>query len=338
MTYHRTTRARSVVAATAALAATAAGTLALGTLTSPADAAAARDSVIASVKGLPAGAEPGDAFTLKVATANPSRTTSRPTNLVARLSRDARPSADDTVLGSAVAPALRKGARGTTRLKASVPDGLTGRYTLLVCTAKACTAGGTLRFAPPVEDLDARLTGDLTFTDTGDDSEGSDHTHTWDHTQAVHVDLAMAGEDFVSAEIVSSASTWDYSGSVHKRDVSPPCVHTYDETRAGGGTIGWTGDVNTDDIWGGIGQVDATEMSLGMRTGYTATARDVSGGREGCAWDETTTRGASNLTSLDLVEVARTATSRTYEVESWTDEWNTVSDWDDVEGTLVLTF
>ncbi|WP_299052181.1 hypothetical protein [uncultured Nocardioides sp.] len=334
MTHHRPTRARSLVALTAATAALL-STTALAA-TTPATAAAPRDSVITGVRGVPATVARGDAFTLRIGMRNPGRASSRPTHVSARLSRDAKPSGDDMVVGYALAPALRKGATGTTRMTVEVPEWVTSRYTLLVCTAKACTAAGTLRFPPPIRDLDGTLTGDLTFTDHGDES-GSGHSERWDHTQTLSVDLAMAGKDVASTDIQSSMSTWGYSGTSRRTDTDPWCTQVVDETRDGSGTVEWDGDPDTDDIWADLADFDLREMSLGTRTFFDAAVHDVSSGREDCTWDRRSTWRGADVTSLDLVEVARTPSSRTYAVESWVGEDNTPSDWDAVEGTLVLS-
>lgn len=301
--------------------------------------------VVTAVAGVPAALAPRASFAARVEVRNRGAARTRRTTLTLRLSTDRRAGQGDPVVGTARVDPLRAGRGTRVRVRSAVPARTSpGRYHLLACAAGRCTAAsGTLRVtgdprppAPGGAALRGTLTGDLHLVDAGAHDEGP-HRDRWAHDAHVSVQMAVSGPDTVSARFASTGSQYRLAGSRTQEGPAGPCLRVVEETRAGEGRLAWDGDPYRDDIDADFARTDMSALSLRIELGYQRTVDETwTGEDETCTVDTTETRPALDVEELQLTQVGRTATAVTYAVTAVRGPQGTTSDWDRVDGTLVL--
>jgi len=299
------------------------------------------DVRVQDVGRVPASVTAGDSFTLPVELRNRGRSASPAITLTVRLSRDARVTASDPKVGAGRVARLRPGRTARMRPTVTVPaTAAPAAYRLFACLPGSCVPAGSTSVTGggptnPPGGLDGTLTGDLHLVDTGDVTDGTRRTR-WTWESDISVAMTVSGPDSAHADFASTGSEWAYTGAASMTDSWAGCHQMVDETRQGGGVLAYNNDPNRDEIFASVGRLDLSRLSLGFSMRFDGQIHDVGSGREDCTHDETRTTRGRDLQSVELTQVARTASTVTYEVTSIAGPYNTTSDWDEVTGRLVL--
>lgn len=314
-------------------------------------AAPRADLVVPAVGTPPAKVRPGGRFDLSTTVANKGRAAAKPSTLRFYLSQDRSRSRSDLAAGGNVAvKKLKPRKKQTISGRVAVPFGAAdGKYWVLACAdatnrvkesneSNNCQASRTQ--VTVGADLHAVLTGDLTFSDTGQRTDpATGRTETWTHTATAEISMRIDGPR-QNPTFASTHSTYARTGSVVGREVTPSCVYDRERKEAGSGTLRYTGDRFTDDIFGHFTRTDLSGVRIGlfMRAAWTDTSKQTGQGQFPCENTSRTTTGTGlDVSDIELKEVARDSRTSTYRVVGWVAEQGTPSDWDKVEGTLTLT-
>lgn len=349
---------------TTALGAATAVTVGMLAAHGPAAEAAPRraDLAVTKLGAAPATAQPGGSFGVTATVANRGRAAAPATKLTVYLSKDKRRGAADLAGGTVGVRRLPAGKKQAVTVATKVPATAAGGYWVIACAdaarkvretaekdncrvAKAqVTVGGTAP-APggPGDSGDSggRLTGTLTFTDTGQTVDGA-RTRTWQRSASATVDVAVSGAWSGKPIFASNGSTYTATGQDKTSTASAGCVDEETRSQSANATFGYTGDPFTDDITGHFTKVDGSGVSLGLHMTYQQqkTVAKVPQGAEPTCEAASTTTAISNgleVAVVKLEQVSRTATSITYKPVSWLADMSTASEWDKVEGQLTLT-
>lgn len=337
-------------AAAAAAMALGASLMVIGTGQSAGAAPRGPDLVVTTVGAPPVKVRPGARFNLATTVANKGRATAKPSTLRFYLSKDRARGRGDLAAGDVAVKKLKPRKKQAFSGRVAVPFGTAdGKYWVLACAdapqrvkeskeANNCQASRSQ--VTVGADLHAVLTGDLTFTDKGQRTDpATGRTETWTHTATAEISMRIDGSR-QNPTFASTHSTYARTGSVVGREETPSCVYDRERDEAGGGTLRYTGDRFTDDIWGHFTRTDLSGVRIGlfMRAAWTETDKQTGQGQFPCENSTRTTTGTGlDVSDIELKEVARDTRTSTYRVVRWVAEQGTTSDWDKVEGTLTLT-
>lgn len=312
--------------------------LALAAPLAATDAAQARLRADLTVTGTtaPASTTTGKAFSVTTKVRNAGLGKSAATNVRYYLSKDAKKDRGDRPLaGSARLKALIGGTSWDVSARLKVPSGTApGRYYVLACVEKDAGPARNDCKAPKNRTKvvalsgDGSISGELTLRDMGEASSESG-TVVWDRTSTVGIRIDVEGDSY-DAVFADGGSTYTYTGEEH-RDGVGQCPSYWDQTETGEGGFLYTGDPYTDEIHGYFGHVDRSEVHIGLFINYDTS---VVHGR--CDTSNTQNTESLNVVSIDFEEVARTATSITYEAVDWKGAMSTTSNWDTIEGTITF--
>jgi hypothetical protein len=219
-------------------------------------AAGGADPAVTSVRQVPGQVTAGEGFTARAVVVNRGSARSAATPLRLLLSRDARPSNDDTVAGRTRVPALAAGARATSRMTARVPSASEGRYRVIVCLApkkaprnKAerkndCEVGPwvTVHRFEPIEELlwtNARLAGDIALRESGHTIDASGRDRTWDRWGDIEIDLAAESPARVpeQATFTDAGGQYSWAGADTYTEGGEACTFWWEEVEAGEGPL-----------------------------------------------------------------------------------------------------
>lgn len=340
-------RRRAAVAVAMALGAS---LMAVGAGPSAGAAPRGPDLVVAAVGTPPAKARPGGRFDLGATVANKGRGTAKPSTLRLYLSLDRTRGRGDLAAGSIAVKKLKPRKKTAVRGRVAVPIGTPdGTYWVLACadatnrvkeSKETNNCRATRTQVSVSADFHATLTGHLTFSDKGQRTDpATGRTETWNHTATADIKMRVDGSR-QNPRFASTGSTYGRTGSVVGREVTPSCVYDRERDEAGSGTLRYTGDRFTDDIWGHFTRTDLSGVRIGlfMRAAWTETNKQTGQGQFPCENSSRTTTGTGlDVSDIELKEVARDVHTSTYRVVGWVAEQGTPSDWDKVEGTLTLT-
>lgn len=331
----QSTRDRAAVLLAVAVGLALVGLLVVG----DAGAAAAKrpNLVVPTITDPPASADAGDTFRIRSVVKNLGPAKAGASTVRLYLSRDKVQGSGDLVVAGGRVGALLRGRSVIVDATVRVPKQARGSYHVITCADAARkvresnerdNCRNSARKVTVTGGLDADLTGKLTFFDVGETASGSSTT-TWDRYGEVQVSMHVKGP--VGTDFIDTGSTYVYEGEEILDSPGGHCPWRQIRTEAGGGPLTWTGNPFTDDIQGYLIREDLTTMHLGVSTRYHQVTD-----RASCEGTTTLSGFARLMTSMDLVKVSSTASTITYEVESFEADMGTASPWDRVEGRLTL--
>ncbi|WP_418060726.1 CARDB domain-containing protein [Pimelobacter simplex] len=313
-------------------------------------AAPRADLVVPAVGTPPAKVRHGSRFNLGATVANKGRAVAKPSSLRFYLSKDRARSGDDIVAGTLAVKKIKPRKKTTISGRVDVPWGTAdGKYWVLACAdatnrvketkeANNCQSSKTQVTVDAA--LHAALAGHLTFIDQGQRTDPSTgRTETWKNTATANISMKIDGPR-LNPRFASTGSTYGRVGSLVGREVTPSCVYDRERDEVGSGTLRYTGDRFTDDIFGHFTRTDLSGVRIGlfMRAAWTDTSKQTGQGQFPCENTSRTTTGTGlDVSDIELKQVAITTSAITYRVVGWVAEQGTPSDWDKVEGTLTLT-
>jgi CARDB protein len=317
------------------------------------------DLAVTTVGAVPASAQPGGTFAVTATVANRGRGAAPATRLSLQLSTDRRVGRGDIAVGSTAVKKLRAGKKQAVRVTATIPVDTRGAYWLIACADAAkkvkepgekdncrpsrtrVTLGGIVP-PPGGGGTGGRLTGTLSFTDAGQGGSAPTTT-TWNRTASATVDITVDGAwDSKDTTFVSNGSTYTASGQRTSTTTSTGCLSEETRQQSANATFVYSGDRFKDEIHGHMARIDGSEISLGLHMRYQQqlTKKTTPQGEDPDCEASSTTEPLSNgleVAVVELEQVSRTATSITYRPVSWLADMGTTSEWDKVEGQLVLT-
>ena len=310
-----------------------------------------------------ASAAPGATFDVTAKVANKGAAKARPGKVTFYLSADAKPSANDTVAGSAKVKALAPRSKKTVKATVAVPAGTTdGSYHLLACVgagkgkgrvdSSAKAGGGNDCRAAKGEvavtgALKGTLTGTLTYTRSSATHESGewgvlDEKSSDQLTVNVNVDVdeSRVGD---WAQFKSVGSNYTYTGTHTKLDSDNRCRVDVNDPSSGGGAIVQTGDRYYDPMYADFTRTDHSKirMLLSLTYSHVVTTTRTALEEDGCGGSTgTTTEPARTGTSVQDMELTRTGqvgNKVTYAVTTLKGDMSVPTTWQQVTGTLTLT-
>ncbi|WP_377320196.1 CARDB domain-containing protein [Pimelobacter simplex] len=337
-------------AAAAALTVLGASLVTVGTGPDAGAAAPRADLVVSAVGSPPAKVRHGSRFNLGATVANKGRAAAKPSSLRFYLSKDRLRGAGDISAGTVPVPKVKFRKKRVVSGRVDVPWGTAdGKYWVIACAdatqrVKETKEGNNCQASKTQVEVDtalhAALVGRLTFVDQGQRTDpATGRVETWRHTASASISMKIDGPR-ANPRFASTGSTYARNGSVVGREVTPSCVYDRERDEAGGGTLRYTGDRFTDDIFGHFTRTDLSGVRVGlfMRADWTETSKQTGQGEFPCDNTSRTTTGTGlDVSDIELKQVASTTHAITYRVVGWVAEQGTTSDWDKVEGTLTLT-
>jgi hypothetical protein len=320
-----------------------------GAVGAPPAPAARPDLTVSALSSPPSKAEPGDAFTVTATVANRGDATAGASTTAVFLSKDRTKGPGDVRLASTTVKALKPGATTRLRTRVTLPRSTkAGTYHVLACAddrarVREARESDNCRSSATKVKVSVRLVGDLsgtlTFSDVGDVVDHNDWHNTWDRSVEVRVRMTVRGP-LLRETFADDGSSYGWVGLEEDHHEDSSCVTHVRDVEEGAGGFAYSGDPWTDEIHGYFGHVSRKELSLGLHINYEHTSTRTQTGRGDYPCDDhQTVAGPTpslNVNDLQLRQVSRTTSSITYRVVSWLGPQSTRSDWDSVEGRLVL--
>lgn len=301
------------------------------------------DLQVSKVGKPPASVRYGDSFGLGAVVANRGRAAAKRSQLRVHLSRDTSVGRGDVV--GATVPVKRIPARRSKTVsgRVRVPADARGTYWVIACadaTRKVresrernnCRVAGKITVDAAIK---AELSGTLTFVDEGQEDNGSGRTENWRRTATARIRIAVAGDPSARPTFTSTGSTYTRTGRRHVRDVDPSCLTETIRTETGEGSL----SSYPSEIYGHFTRTDLSGVRVGLHipATWTETTTRTPQREDGCVEFGGTTMGRGIVIhSVELKEVATTASAITYRVVGWTEEMGMKSEWEKLTGQLVL--
>lgn len=298
--------------------------------------ASARADLTVTSTTAPGSATISKAFGVETKVRNAGLGRSKATSVRYYLSKDAKRDRGDRALGgSARLKALIGGTSWDVSARVTVPKGTApGSYYVIACvendagpSRNDCKAPKRRTRVLPLLG-DGSIAGELTLRDVGEvASDGG--ILGWDRTSTVGIRMDVEGDSY-DAEFSDDGSRYTYTGEQHLA-AGGSCPEFDDTTESGEGGFVWTGDPFTDDIHGAFTHTSRGSVRIGLFIyyDYTWTFGD-------CESSHTQSGRRLNVVSIEFEEVARTASSITYEAVEWEADMGMDSNWDTIEGTITF--
>lgn len=308
-----------------------------GTTTATGAPAKKTTAKVTKLAGIPQVTTAGATLAATASVRNVSKARPATSTVVFHLSRNTKLDGKDTRLTAASTGKMRPRATKPVRAKLRLAKGLAaGTYYVLACVdSSRCKAAKTsIRAAGPVVPDRGTLTGTLRFLRTTPFEPGSK----LDMHAEIQVAMSYAGPVTRPDELQSTGSTYNLTKTTSKEVTAGPCVTTTEDRGAGAGTLAEVANPYDDEIFGGFGRLDLSEISLTTIMRYSHGKVVTRRGDDTCDQGVTNdpVSAARHSTEMTLTQISRTATDITYRVSAWNDSMSTSSEWESIDGTLTL--